>query len=103
MAGGRTDKFSTLVGEQADDSAFAPRHPLLAELRRRHLGVRIPRTEAVLEALVPTILEQKVIGKQARSAYRRLLQELGEPAPGPQPLLLPPSRFPAAAPGSLLG
>jgi len=85
------ENAATLVGEHADDSAFAPRHRLLAELRRRHLGVRLPRTEAVLEALVPTILEQKVIGKQARSAYRRLLQELGEPAPGPQPLLLPPS------------
>ena len=85
------ENAATLVGEHADDSAFAPRHRLLAELRRRHLGVRLPRTEAVLEALVPTILEQKVIGKQARSAYRRLLQELGDSAPGPQPLLLPPS------------
>jgi endonuclease III len=80
-----------LVGEEGDDSGFTPVHPLVAELRRRHPGLRIPRTQAVLEALVPTILEQKVIGKQARSAYRRLLLELGEPAPGPLGLRLPPS------------
>ena len=80
-----------LVGELDDDSAFEPVHPLLAELRRRHRGVRIPRTGAVLEAAVPSILEQKVIGVQARHAYRRLLLELGEAAPGPLPLRLPPT------------
>jgi len=85
------EQAPALVGELDDDSGFAPRHPLLAELWRRHRGVRIPRTGAVLEAAVPTILEQKVIGAQARHAYRRLLLELGEPAPGPVPLRLPPS------------
>jgi hypothetical protein len=89
------ENASALVGEGNDDGAFEPRHPLLAELHRRHPGVRIPRTGAVLEAAVPTILEQKVIGLQARHAYRRLLLELGEPAPGPVPLSLPP------APGTL--
>lgn len=72
-------------------AGFRPAHPLLADLHRRHPGLRIPRTEAVLEAAVPTILEQKVIGVEARLAYRRLLAELGEPAPGPVPIQLPPS------------
>jgi 3-methyladenine DNA glycosylase/8-oxoguanine DNA glycosylase len=85
------EQAPALVGELDDDSGFEPRHPLLSELRRRHRGVRIPRTGAVLEAAVPTILEQKVIGVQARHAYRRLLLELGEPAPGPVPLRLPPT------------
>jgi 3-methyladenine DNA glycosylase/8-oxoguanine DNA glycosylase len=81
-----------LVGEGRDVAgAFQPRDPLLAELHRRHPGVRIPRTLAVFEALVPSILEQKVIGVQARFAHRRLLAELGEPAPGPLPIRLPPS------------
>jgi 3-methyladenine DNA glycosylase/8-oxoguanine DNA glycosylase len=86
-----------LVGELDDDAGFEPQHPLLAELRRRHRGARIPRTAAVLEAAVPTILEQKVIGLQARHAYRRLLLELGEPAPGPVPLRLPPTPATLAA------
>jgi len=86
-----------LVGELDDDAGFAPRQPLLVELWRRHRGVRIPRTGAVVEAAVPTILEQKVIGLQARHAYRRLLLELGEPAPGPVPIRLPPTPATLAA------
>jgi 3-methyladenine DNA glycosylase/8-oxoguanine DNA glycosylase len=86
-----------LVGELDDDAGFEPRHPLLVELFRRHRGVRIPRTGAVLEAAVPTILEQKVIGIQARQAYRRLLLELGEAAPGPVYLPLPPTPATLAA------
>ncbi len=82
---------ATLVGEDRDDAGFEPRHPLLAELQCRHRGVRIPRTAAVFEAAVPAILEQKVIGLQARQAYRRLLLELGEAAPGPLPLRLAPA------------
>jgi 3-methyladenine DNA glycosylase/8-oxoguanine DNA glycosylase len=91
------DNAPALVGELDDDAGFEPRQPLLAELRRRHRGVRIPRTGAVLEAAVPTILEQKVIGIQARHAYRRILLELGEPAPGPVPLRLPPTPATLAA------
>ena len=82
---------ANLVGEDRPVSGFEPRHPLLIELQRRYQGVRIPRTAAVLEAAVPSILEQKVIGLQARQAYRRLLAALGEAAPGPLPLRLPPA------------
>ena len=80
-----------LVGEREVGAPFAPTHPLIAELHRRHPGLRIPRTQAVFEAAMPTILEQKVIGIEARYAYRRLLAELGEAAPGPFPLRLPPA------------
>lgn len=81
----------TLVGAGDDDSTFVPHHPQIVDLRRRLRGLRIPRTEAVLESLVPTILEQKVVGVEARWAYRRLLATLGEPAPGPGDLTLPPT------------
>lgn len=80
-----------LVGLHDDASAFRPRHPVAAELRRRYDGLRITRSRAVFEALVPSIIEQKVIGQDARLAYARLVQRLGEPAPGPHPLRLPPS------------
>jgi 3-methyladenine DNA glycosylase/8-oxoguanine DNA glycosylase len=81
----------TLVGARDDDATFVAHHPLLADLRRRLRGLRMPRSEAVLESLVPTILEQKVVGVEARQAYRRLLEALGEPAPGPGGLTLPPT------------
>ncbi|HKF77752.1 MAG TPA: DNA-3-methyladenine glycosylase 2 family protein [Candidatus Dormibacteraeota bacterium] len=72
-----------LVGEPDDDSGFAPEQPLLRELRRRHPGLRIPRTEAVFEAASASILEQRVQGHAAWLSWRRLVRELGEPAPGP--------------------
>ena len=65
---------------------------MLARLARRFPGVRIPRSRAVLESLVPAILEQKVIGEEARRALLGLQRVLGEPAPGPAEwgLRLPP-------------
>jgi 3-methyladenine DNA glycosylase/8-oxoguanine DNA glycosylase len=41
--------------------------------------------------LVPTVLEQVVVGKTARDAYRQLVFRYGEPAPGPLKLWLPPT------------
>jgi 3-methyladenine DNA glycosylase/8-oxoguanine DNA glycosylase len=52
-------------------------------------GVRTPRSRAVIEAIVPLIIEQKVVGAEARRGYRRLVRTYGEPAPGTSDLLLP--------------
>ena len=41
------------------------------------------RTEAVFEALAPACIEQVVTGKEAFRAWRLLVREFGEPAPGP--------------------
>jgi 3-methyladenine DNA glycosylase/8-oxoguanine DNA glycosylase len=67
------------------------RHPVVARLAHRMSSLRLPRTERVLDALVPAILEQKVTGLEARQAWRGLVRLLNEPAPGPVPLLLTPS------------
>ncbi len=68
-------------------------HPLLDRAQGAYPGIRIPCTRRVFESLVPAILEQKVTGKQARTAYVALLRRYGEPAPGPVPagLLFPPA------------
>ena len=58
-------------------------HALIAGLARRHPGVRTLRTEAVFEALVAAILEQKVTGAEAHRVWRELVRAYGEPAPGP--------------------
>jgi 3-methyladenine DNA glycosylase/8-oxoguanine DNA glycosylase len=55
----------------------------IAALARRHPGVHIPRTEAVFEALVAAIVEQKVTGTEARRVWHGLVRTYGEPAPGP--------------------
>jgi 3-methyladenine DNA glycosylase/8-oxoguanine DNA glycosylase len=83
-----------LLGVDDDPEAFRPAHRVLNELARRMRGLRIGRTAAVMEALLPAIIEQKVTGEEARRAYRRLLRVHGErapgPAPGPAPLIVPP-------------
>lgn len=80
-----------LVGAEEDPAAFAAfatlvdavGPPLLASALARYQGIRIGRTRRVLEALVPTIIEQKVTGDEARAAFVALVRRHGEPAPGP--------------------
>jgi len=79
-----------------DAPAWSPpagAHPTIRELARRHPGVRVVRSAAVLEALVPAILEQKVMGSEARRAFIGLVRRYGEAAPGPATwrLRLPPA------------
>jgi 3-methyladenine DNA glycosylase/8-oxoguanine DNA glycosylase len=82
-----------LLGRRDHLDGFDPQHPLLVATHRLHPGLRIPRTNRVFESLAPAILEQKVTGKEARAAFRRLVLAYGEPAPGPVPegLRVPPS------------
>jgi 3-methyladenine DNA glycosylase/8-oxoguanine DNA glycosylase len=85
------DGLPALLGLDDDGTGFeAGRHPLVAQLARRLTGLRIGRSRAVLEALVPAILEQKVTGSEASRAWRGLVARHGEPAPGPLGLRVPP-------------
>ena len=80
-----------LVGAADDAEGFRPAlGSVVADLHRRLPGLRIPRSKAVVEALVPSILEQKVVGLEAKRSYARLVRGLGEPAPGPPGLMVPP-------------
>jgi 3-methyladenine DNA glycosylase/8-oxoguanine DNA glycosylase len=71
-----------LLGEQDDATGFVAYHPQVAEAARRFSGWRVPRTGLVLEALVPSIIEQKVAGHEAFASYRTLIHRYGERAPG---------------------
>jgi 3-methyladenine DNA glycosylase/8-oxoguanine DNA glycosylase len=84
-------RLPALLGLDDDRAAFRPElHPLIAELDRRHAGVRIGRTGAVLESLIPAVIEQKVTGREAWRGYRGLVRRWGEAAPGPFGLRLAP-------------
>jgi 3-methyladenine DNA glycosylase/8-oxoguanine DNA glycosylase len=74
-----------LLGAADDPSGFEPVHPLLQEMSRRHYALRIGRSDRVFEALIPAVLEQKVVGAEAKRAWRLLLLRFGDPAPGPAP------------------
>ena len=78
-------------GDDDDDDDFFCHHPQVRDLHKRYPGLRICRSRSVVEIIVPTILEQKVTGAGARRSYRALMRRLGEPAPGPFDLLLPPA------------
>jgi 3-methyladenine DNA glycosylase/8-oxoguanine DNA glycosylase len=85
-AGWLLDQVPDLLGVRDSPDAFKPEHPRLRELARRFAGLRIGRTDRVLEALVPAVLEQKVVGREARRAWRYLVTRYGSPAPGPAPI-----------------
>ena len=82
-AGWVLDHLPRLLGEDDDLAGFEPRHPVVAEAHRRYGHLRIGRTDNVFEALAPACLEQVVTGKEAFRAFRLLVREFGEPAPGP--------------------
>ncbi len=68
-----------------------PPHPVTDRLLRRHPGVRLCDTGDVYEALVNIVLQQKVTWQEAAFTWRRLIETLGEPAPGPHDLTVPPA------------
>jgi len=75
-----------LLGADDDWSGLdSSTHPLLDRTRRALPGLRIPRTTLVFESLVPAVLEQRVVGADARRSWRELVTKYGSPAPGPAP------------------
>jgi 3-methyladenine DNA glycosylase/8-oxoguanine DNA glycosylase len=71
--------------DQLPTHVDGPGAALLRDIATRHPGLRIGRGHRVFEALVPAVLEQKVVGKEAHRAWRTLLYQHGTPAPGPAP------------------
>lgn len=77
------DTLPALLGAEDDPAGFTPRHRLVHASHRRRPGLRLTRTGLVMESLIPVILEQKVTVEEAYRAWRRLVRQYGEPAPGP--------------------
>ena len=84
-AGEFVDRLPAMVGAHDDPTGFAPVEPTVAAAHRRVPHLRLGRTDRVLEALVPAVLEQRVAGKDAFRAWRLLVTKFGAPAPGPAP------------------
>lgn len=80
-----------LVGAGDDPGRLVARDPVVRRLARRLPGLRLARTRAVVEALVPAVLEQRITGGEARRAFAQLVDRFGEPAPGAGGLRLPPA------------
>jgi endonuclease III len=84
-AGWLLDHVPAQLGGQDDRSGFTASDPVVGKLMRRHQDLRVGRSDRVFEALVPAVLEQKVVSREVHRAWRFLLVKFGEPAPGPAP------------------
>ncbi len=86
-------RLPALLGAHDDATGFAPDEPTIAAAHRTVPHLRLGRTDRVLEAIVPAVLEQRVAGKDAFRAWRLLVTKFGTPAPGPAParMRVPPS------------
>jgi 3-methyladenine DNA glycosylase/8-oxoguanine DNA glycosylase len=95
------DTLPAQLGACDDLSGFTAHDAIVGELALRFAGLRVGRTGRLFEALVPAVLEQKVVGREAHRAWRFLLLKHGEPAPGPAPAgmrVIPPPRVWARIP-----
>jgi 3-methyladenine DNA glycosylase/8-oxoguanine DNA glycosylase len=79
-----------LLGLLDDRAGFDPADDVVRRLQREHDGLRLPRTDRVVESLIPAVLGQKVTTFEATRSYHQLVERWGEPAPGPGGLLLQP-------------
>lgn len=80
------DALPGALGLHDDISGFDPSgDPVLRQVARRHPGLRLGRSGRLMEALVPAVLEQKVLTIEAHRAWRILLAKFGGQPPGPAP------------------
>lgn len=84
------EMMPALLGVYDRPEEFTPRHPIIRDLHRRTPGMRIGKSGAVVEALICSIIEQKVTSVEAHRSFYRLVHVYGQPAPGPVDLRLPP-------------
>ena len=80
------------VGATDDVTGFEPgSNPKVAELWRRHPGLRLPAIGVIWQELALVLLGQRVTTSDAAQQWNRMCRTWGEPAPGPGELLLPPA------------
>ncbi|HKT01229.1 MAG TPA: DNA-3-methyladenine glycosylase 2 family protein, partial [Rugosimonospora sp.] len=101
-AGWLVAQSDALAGLRDDVTPFEPMavaHPVVRRAWHQHSGLRMAASGRLFPLLVPTVIGQKVSGKEAARSFAQVARHFGEPAPGPLPgLLLPPD--PEAVAGS---
>ena len=81
----------SFTGRDDRPEDFRPNHPVLERLSRELAGLRIAASLNVIDVLVPTILEQKVTGVEAKRSYAALVRRYGEHGPGGACVMIPPA------------
>ena len=83
-AGWAIEKAPDAIGLTDDRASFVPRDDLMRRLNVWRRGLRMARSNTIVQTLVPTIIEQKVTTVEAHGAYRALVYRYGERAPVPE-------------------
>ncbi|WP_411572614.1 MULTISPECIES: hypothetical protein [Streptomyces] len=79
------ETLPALLGTEDEPGEFTARHRIVAQAVRRNPGLRLTRTGLVMEALVASVLEQKVsTGKRSRPDADYCCAT-ARPLPGPHP------------------
>ncbi|MFE9104677.1 DNA-3-methyladenine glycosylase family protein [Actinomadura geliboluensis] len=84
------DGVPELLGVDDSPDGLVVRHDVVLEQARRREGLRIGKSRRVFEALVPAVMEQKVLAQEAWRGWGYLLRRFGEPAPGAPHMRVPP-------------
>jgi 3-methyladenine DNA glycosylase/8-oxoguanine DNA glycosylase len=86
------DRAPHWVGLRDDLEGFDPTiHPRIADLARRHPGIRLAAAGVIWQELLLVLLGQRVTTEEAVKSWARMAYAWGEPAPGPLELRLPPT------------
>jgi 3-methyladenine DNA glycosylase/8-oxoguanine DNA glycosylase len=85
-------RVPAMTGALDQGHRFTDAHPQIMQAQRNHPHVRFGASGTLYHELLPTILAQRITGGEAIAQWHRVVHRLGDPAPGPNPLLrLPPS------------
>jgi 3-methyladenine DNA glycosylase/8-oxoguanine DNA glycosylase len=84
-------RLPKMVGIDDRPDLFRPSHPVVREIHRRLGGAHLPRLPRVFDRIIQVVALQLVKSSEGYRAWKRIVQEFGEAAPGPQGLVLPPS------------
>lgn len=85
------ERLPNLVGADDDPTVFAPTEGKLYDLHRRHVGLRMGRTERAVDVLIRAIPAQRVTAKSARRSSQQLNYRYGGESPGPAAFPMPPN------------
>lgn len=90
-AGWLVPHLSGIFGLDDDPGAFAPEGGVVKKLWRKHSGMHLPKFPRVFDRLIRVTLLQVVPWHDACRTWGKLAAELGDNAPGPLDIRLPPS------------
>jgi 3-methyladenine DNA glycosylase/8-oxoguanine DNA glycosylase len=80
-----------LLGFEDEPGLFQPSNGVVKTLWQQFSGMYLPKLPRVIDRLVQIILLQRVSWRDGCAAWKRLVSQLGETAPGPVDLMVPPS------------